>query len=159
MIEMLVVVAIISILAGIVLTGVTGFQAGARDTKRIADLKIVQTHLEAYAQRFGHYPGESNGAYGPVSDWAELTTTLNTVLGVRIPNDPIKGRNYMYATDGGAGEENLKYVLGARLERPNNALDSTANPQELDALLTDTEGPSGMDCLDDATDLQYCIGS
>ena len=45
LIEMLVVVAIISILAGVVLTGVTGFQANARDTKRIAHLKQMQNYL------------------------------------------------------------------------------------------------------------------
>ena len=51
LIEMLIVIAVISILAGIVLVGVTGFQETARDTKRIGDLRGVQNSLELYYTR------------------------------------------------------------------------------------------------------------
>ena len=54
LIEMLVVVAVIAILAGVVLTGVTGFQQSARDAKRIGDLRNIKNHLELYFNKCGH---------------------------------------------------------------------------------------------------------
>jgi len=152
LIEMLVVVAIISILASVVLTGVTGFQASARDTKRIADLNQIKNYLEQYYNRWGHYPGDSSGAVTATTDWASLSSALAS-FGVRLPNDPISGRTYYYATE---TAERLRYALGAKLEKDSNAL---RNPQELDAadISSWTTVPSGMSCDDNF--LGYCVGS
>ena len=168
LIEMLVVVAIISILAGIVLTGVTGFQANARDTKRIADLKQIQNYLELYYNRFGHYPGgagapPSGAPNGAVSDWEALRDSL-AGLGVTLPNDPLSNRSYFYATD---SADNAHYILGAKLERDNNAL---RRPEDLDSGDVDAKATlygfgswsfsSGVDsssCNDDSPTFGYCI--
>lgn len=163
LIEMLVVVAIISILAGIVLTGVTGFQANARDTKRIADLKQIQNYLELYYNRFGHYPGTAAGAVGAPANWDALVTALGG-LGVTVPSDPLGTRDYWYATD---AADNTHYILGARLERDNNAL---RRPEDLDSAdvtakatlygitYAFTSGSSAASCEDTAPSvLGYCI--
>lgn len=56
LIELLVVIAIIGILASIVIVGVGGVRERARDTKRKADLKTIQTALENYYSKEKHYP-------------------------------------------------------------------------------------------------------
>ena len=159
LIEMLVVVAIISILAGVVLTGVTGFQANARDTKRIADLKQMQSYLELYYNKEGQYP--SSSVY---TTWTSLKTQMDTELSVNIPVDPIDNDDYkyFYGTD---DSDFTKYILGAGLERENQALD---NPGDLDK--TDVESKEALydiayvftdsrtadDCEDSAVPYGYC---
>ena len=159
LIEMLVVVAIISILAGVVLTGVTGFQANARDTKRIADLKQMQSYLELYYNKEGQYP--SSSVY---TTWATWNTHMDTELSVNIPVDPIDsaGYKYFYGID---DEDFTKYILGAGLERENQALN---NPGDLDKAdvgaketLYDityvfTDSLTSDDCEDDSVPYGYC---
>src|SRR3989344_4158899 len=87
LIEMLIVIAVIAILAGVVLTGVGGFQASARDTRRIGDLRNVQNYLELYFNKCGHYPVTGStgtdcgtpGANGGTLTWALLETALKGV--------------------------------------------------------------------------------
>lgn len=157
LIEMLVVVAVIAILSGLTLTGIGGFTSRARDTERIGDLRNIQTHLELFFNKCGHYPGPTSGTAagceGGASTWAELTSTLDEAVGANIPNDPIAGRDYYYAYSDGA----IEYALGATLENDNNALRDVADLEDSD--LTDaglTNKTSGMEC--DDSELGYCIG-
>lgn len=61
LIELLVVIFIIGLLASIVVVGVNEARKKARDAKRMADLKAVQTALELYNDEFGNYPMEGDG--------------------------------------------------------------------------------------------------
>ncbi len=144
LIEMLVVIAVIAILATVVLTGVTGFQASARDTRRVGDLRNVQNYLELYFSQCGHYPGGANCTIATPGNWAALSTTI-TGMGIAtvFPNDPVKNRNYSYGVE---GTENLQYVIGAKLEKKNSALGSDLTGQIF-----------GVDCTD--ASLIYCVGS
>ncbi len=160
LIEMLVVVAIISILAGIVLTGVTGFQANARDTRRIADLSQVRNYLEIYFNKHGHYPGDAAGAIAATSDWVAMTTALAD-SGVTVPNDPLNAnlstRTYYYAVQT-TPNENLKYVIGAKLERDNNVLNRVGEVDTVSA--AEFTGSATTAVCDDATPaFGYCISS
>jgi len=164
LIELLVVIAIIAILAGVVLTGVTGFQANARDTKRVGDLKNIQNNIELYFSRCGFYPGGFDAAATPPTcnttnpaDWGDLDGTLNEATGARIPNDPTATttQDYFY----GVSSDNLSYVLGAKLEKPNRVLEDS---QEIDS--SDLSGSwewtgahDALSCDDD--NLGYCVGS
>lgn len=56
LIEMLVVVAIIGILSAFVLTEIGDVRGNVRDTKRIADIRLIQAALEAYYDRMDGYP-------------------------------------------------------------------------------------------------------
>ncbi len=56
LIELLVVIAIIGLLASIVLVSLNSARAKARDVRRVADLKQVQTALEMYYDTNGSYP-------------------------------------------------------------------------------------------------------
>jgi len=146
LIEMLIVIAVIAILAGVVLTGVSGFQASARDTRRVGDLRNVQNHLELFFNRCGHYPVDSGTTCGGATDsagtvsWADLVTALETVTS-QVPTDPGAG-DYEY----GHGDSGLSYILEATLERDNSVLQ-----EDIDGTVF------GVDCAD--ASLYYCIQS
>lgn len=147
LIEMLIVIAIIGILASIVLVGLGPIQRQARDSRRISDLRSVQTLLEICYTRNGQYPNSAN--------YATLATALvgtgappagcGTPAPARVvPNDPNAGGTYLYGQTGGTS-----YTLGATLEDiGNNALD------------TDIDGTvNGVNCgVAGPTDSVYCVG-
>lgn len=162
LIEMLVVVAIISILAGIVLTGVTGFQANARDTRRISDLAQVRNYLEIYFNKHGHYPGDVDGAITTTANsWESMTDALAD-SGVTVPNDPLSAnlasRTYYYSVQVSPAE-NLTYIIGAKLERDNNVLDRVGEIDDVDT--TEFAGGTATStvCDDTSPAFGYCIGS
>lgn len=157
LIEMLIVIAVISILAGIVLVGITGFQSSARDTKRVGDLSSVRNNLELYFTRCGHYP--TSGACGsPASsgsnlDWDALGTELAAQDIIsdssRLPNDPRAGATYVYAF----GDDGLSYVLGATMENDGT---QSLNPASGDL---DGNPPTGFTGSITCDDPVYCVGS
>jgi prepilin-type N-terminal cleavage/methylation domain-containing protein len=55
-VELLIVIVVIGILAGLVLVTFNGIQQKARNTERTTDLKAIQSHLEAYNAQNGRYP-------------------------------------------------------------------------------------------------------
>jgi len=58
LIELLVVIAIIGILASVVLSSLSSARAGARDAKKISEIRQIQTALELYRNQFGQYPNQ-----------------------------------------------------------------------------------------------------
>lgn len=149
LIEMLIVIAVIAILAGVVLTGVSGFQASARDTRRIGDLRNSQNFLELYFTRCGHYPGgmvagicDSNDP----ADWEALEGMFQEEANgftSNFPQDPVGTKSYVYDVDS-AGDR-LQYAISATLERSNQALNDDAS----------TPSWSSIEC-DDIV-LEYCV--
>lgn len=146
LIEMLIVIAVIAILAGVVLTGVSGFQASARDTRRIGDMRNVQTYLELYFNKCGHYPVNGTGACGNVPtsqgtlEWGQLVSALETVTS-QVPSDPLDGGSYRYAY----GPNAVSYALQATLERDNSVL------------RTNMDSTFGLTCNEEAK--EYCVKS
>jgi len=59
-VELLIVIVIIGILAGLVITQIIGATAKARDTERKTDLDQVANQLEVYYARNGFYPTLAN---------------------------------------------------------------------------------------------------
>ena len=55
-VELLIVIVIIGILAGLVITTFVGIQARGRDSERQTDIKAIQGQLEAYFANNGGYP-------------------------------------------------------------------------------------------------------
>lgn len=60
LIELLVVIAIIGLLATLSIVSLSGVRSRARDTRRIADVRQIQTALVLYQNSYGQYP-ESDG--------------------------------------------------------------------------------------------------
>lgn len=107
LIELLVVIAIIGILAGIIITGLSGAKASGRDGKRISDIKNIQLALGVYYNDNFKYPYQ--------------LSSLETGYISKVPKDP-NGSDYFYSPLGlssactyqGVGPQ--KYHLGAVLE-------------------------------------------
>ena len=59
-VELLIVIVVIGILAGLVITTYNGIQQKARNTERTTDLKTFQSQLEAYYAQNGRYPSNTD---------------------------------------------------------------------------------------------------
>lgn len=114
LLELLVVIGIIGLLASIIVINLTGARKRARDTKRIADIRGMQTAAEEYYGKNGYYP----------------QTIGNMVTGQQIPIwplDPLAPSGtvcaansnscyyYAYYTPGGANGPQ-SYHIGSSLE-------------------------------------------
>lgn len=59
-VELLIVIVVIGILAGLVITTYNGIQQKARNTERTTDLKTFQSQLEAYYATNARYPSSTD---------------------------------------------------------------------------------------------------
>jgi len=71
LIELLVVVFIIGMLATLIIVNISEARKSARDAKRVANLKAIQTALEMYNQKNGEYPNraECTNTTGGTGAW------------------------------------------------------------------------------------------
>ncbi|MFA5644400.1 MAG: prepilin-type N-terminal cleavage/methylation domain-containing protein [Patescibacteria group bacterium] len=108
LVELLVVIAIIGILATLAIVSLQNARARARDAKRIADIKQIQTALELYFNDNGAYPASTS-----------VTSSIRSISRVymerypQAPNPPDgdcteENNEYVYTE---AGEDNGSYVL------------------------------------------------
>jgi prepilin-type N-terminal cleavage/methylation domain-containing protein len=141
LVEILVVVAIIGILAGVVLTNLTSGRTRARDTERLQDLKTIQGELETYYAQNGKYPraidfcGHSPPVFSNESCWQSFIR--DTTLLPTMPQDPLNTGNncgttagcyvYMYCQYNTA----QSYVLEANLENAPSTV--YGNPSSLNS--------------------------
>lgn len=141
LIEMLIVITIIALLASLILVGMGGARAKARDSRRIADLHAIQNALELYYAKFYFYPQ-------PQSDWrgfSLILTNPETGIGVSsVPKDPLTNVGWTYYY--GRSSDGQDYVLGARLETKDPALDD-----DIDGTVY------GVDCGNFVGDTIYCV--
>lgn len=101
LIELLVVIAIIGILAGVVIASLNSARAKARDARRLADMKTLQTAINAFYLDNGRYPYISSDT--PPSNWD--TTDNGTFIQELVTNgylptpilDPINSGSYVYS--------------------------------------------------------------
>ncbi len=99
LIELLVVIAIIGLLASIVLTSVNTARKLARDAKRKADIKQIDTAIQAYTIDKDHAPyagkfnckaenpGNCSTIYDYSDQWVELRKDISSYAS-NIPHDP-----------------------------------------------------------------------
>lgn len=126
LVELLIVIAILSILSTL---GVTNFQTArikARDLNRKSDLASIAKSLEAYVNDHRSYPTSDTSfrikckTDGSICDWgAEFSDTTGTVYIIKLPSDPGQ-YSYRYYSTG------TSYTLHARLE---NNQDSSLIPE------------------------------
>ena len=112
LIELLVVISIISLLSSIVLTSVNSARAKARDARRIADLKQIQTALELYYDSNNAYPSSGGNwrshcpAYGGYTDSSGPNAYIPNLAPTYIPTLPLDpksdsgGSCYLYNSNG-----------------------------------------------------------
>ena len=106
LVELLVVIAIIGLLSTIAVVSLGGARIKAKDAKRIADLRSMQTALETALN--------SSSSINWADGSAATTTMVDMGYLTAMPIDPLSSANnsYVYCADGG------KYVLAANLEAP-----------------------------------------
>jgi len=114
LIELLVVIAIIGILASMVLVGLNGTRAKARDAERKSDLRQLKAALELY------YADQNPNTY---KAQATAVTASSTTMGLdenyikNVPTDPSGTKPYLYQTDA----DGKNYAIFAGLENTKDA--------------------------------------
>lgn len=116
LVELLVVIAVIGILATLAVVSLQGARKGARDAKRIANIKQIQTALELYYNDQGQYPESLNFGQGSIE-------SPNAVYMEKIPSAPSPadgncGSNnaYLYIPIGINGRAyQISFCLGSKV--------------------------------------------
>jgi len=128
-VELLIVIVVIGILAGLVITTYNGIQQKARNTERTTDLKTFQSQLEAYYAQNARYPSSTDlgsnsannvtfiGANLKGMDKETLRDPKATAGDYSLGTAAASGK-YAYAPspagcDNGAGGDCTSYVLTA----------------------------------------------
>jgi general secretion pathway protein G len=120
LIELLVVIAIIGLLSTLAVVALGSARTKARDSKRLADLKQLQTALELYYTDQNAYPSGSGIALGS-TNYVCLNSSGFTTAGCtspymgQVPVDPKSG-NYSYTA------ATSSYSITATLEGTINNL-------------------------------------
>ncbi len=121
LIELLIVIAIIGMLATLAVVSLTSAQQRARDTKRVADIKALQTAMELNWNENAQYPALVAGT----DTWATLSAGLTDFISA-LPVDPdhADGSTYTYLVNMTATDTQQQYYVAATLENPtHNALE------------------------------------
>ncbi|NCU43236.1 prepilin-type N-terminal cleavage/methylation domain-containing protein [Candidatus Falkowbacteria bacterium] len=125
LVELLVVVAIIGILAAVSVVALNTARARARDSRRVADVRQMQTALELYYNDEGTYPA-SAAPGGQIK-----ASTSGTVYMSQIPTPPsphdgnctAANNLYLYAIQG-SGTTNPSYTITYCLGSATGGLDA-----------------------------------
>jgi len=127
LVELLVVVAIIGLMAAVALVALNSARQKARDARRVADIRQVQTALEMYYSDQNGYPSGTNimigntaGAAGACIDNAGMTAACSgTVYMARTPSNPAPTNDgscavasYLYNSASNTTYQ-IQYCLGA----------------------------------------------
>ena len=124
LIELLVVIAIIGLLSTLAVVALGSARVKARDSKRLSDLKQVQTALELYYTDNNGYPTASAVSLGS-TNYACLNTSGFAAVGCsspymgNVPSDPRSG-TYSYTS-----AASTTYTISATLEGTMSGLSGT----------------------------------
>jgi len=135
LIELLVVIAVIGILAAVIMASLNTARSKARDAKRIADLKQVQTALELYRNENNSYPA---GSYTTIVNWTNMLTT-NLITPGYLSGVPLDPGSYIYRyysgtypyTCNGISWTSYEYVLTFDLENSSSTVPLTGGTAAL----------------------------
>ncbi|MBH41479.1 MAG: hypothetical protein CL685_02095 [Candidatus Magasanikbacteria bacterium] len=123
LIELLVVIAIIGLLSTLAVIALGSAREKARDAKRLADLKQMQTALEFYYTENSEYP-ESQvaqnlgaGAFTCLGNGGFDAAGCDDPIVGQVPVGPAAGEKYTYTSADGTS-----YIITATLEGSSNGL-------------------------------------
>lgn len=123
LIELLVVIAIIGLLSTLAVVALGSAREKARDSKRLSDLKQVQTALELFYTDQSAYPTGTAVVLGTDATCLDsvgfkASGCTDPYMGL-VPKDPQTGGTYSYTSDG------LTYTITAALEGNVNGMEGT----------------------------------
>jgi len=115
LIELLVVIAIIGLLATMSVIALSGAREKARDSRRLSDIKQMQTALEMYYSASSSYPTSISGtieADGNVymADVPSNPEPANDSACSDLPTD----QDYIYTQTDSGGSYTIQYCIGNR---------------------------------------------
>jgi len=118
LIELLVVISIIGILATLSVVVVNNARAKARDARRVADIKQIQTALELYYEDVHHYPTNAEFLAGSLYSTSSLlgTTTYIGVIPLAPESDGVcseSDNTYTYQQLRSGSDYRVKFCVGA----------------------------------------------
>ncbi len=119
LVELLVVLTIIGILAGIILAAVGGARTSGKDARRISDIRQISYALGIYYSVNGSYPCALYTG-GACPDALTLEGSVGSTM-KSVPKDPSSNGIYLYAATG-SGANCTGYHLGATLDDINNPI-------------------------------------
>jgi len=156
LLELLVVIGIIGLLVSIIVVNLTGTRRRARDTKRIADIRQLQTAAEDYYGKNGKYPAIIGdlvtGAQIPIWPTDPLAPSGTSCTG----NSDLCYWYATYTPSGALGPQS--YHIGASLEEQGSMLlnqDRDCNSMNGDKCPYTSAYTSGFD----GTDATGCGGA
>lgn len=115
LIELLVVVAIIGLLATLAVVALNTARAKARDSKRVSDVKQIQTALALYFTDNSSYPTTANFVTGGAIGTSSVIYMSKIPAAPSPSNDgscPAGITDYVYSSDG-TNTYTLSYCLGS----------------------------------------------
>lgn len=126
LIELLVVIAIIGLLATLAVVALSSARTKARDSKRLSDMKQVQTALELYYTDQNSYPSQTltlgsatTSCLTTAGFVAPAACDANAYMG-QVPADPLAAQSYVYSSTG------TVYTITATLETNVSPLNAGA---------------------------------
>jgi len=115
LIELLVVIAIIGLLSSIVLVSLNSARMKARDARKIADFKNIQTALYMFYDQFGHMPNNYNPCCGACEPQTYYNQSMQELVSAGflsvIPKGP-EGGGYCYYNYGAGNSIGAIMVTG-----------------------------------------------
>ncbi|MFA7050321.1 MAG: prepilin-type N-terminal cleavage/methylation domain-containing protein, partial [Patescibacteria group bacterium] len=158
LIELLVVIAIIGILATLAVVALQQARQNARDSKRMADMKQVQTALELFFNENGRYPTEEEWNSGTIE-----SESSNNVFMYNIPSSPTPAdgncqsasNTYIYTPQNNGASYTIDFCTGKQVsDLPEGAKQMTPG-----GIIMGSSGNTGggegvptWSCGDDFTD-------
>jgi prepilin-type N-terminal cleavage/methylation domain-containing protein len=124
LIELLVVIAIIGLLSSMSVYAINVARMKARDTRRMTDLKQIQSAVELYYDDHGTYPAyiafTDNTHCGVGGNWCVFESVLAPYL-KDLPRDPLGLQTgYRYYYDSDSGDNYQTYGMMIRFENSGN---------------------------------------
>lgn len=121
LIELLVVIAIIGLLSTLAVVALNSARQKARDAKRVADIKQIQTALELYFNDQQNYPtqtapltlgtGGNNVCLNTVTAGFTTAGCPNPYMGLVPSNPSPNGAAYIYSANGTDGTYQITFSL------------------------------------------------
>lgn len=142
LIELLVVIAIIGLLATMSVVALSSAREKARDSRRLSDVKQIQTALEMYYSSVGQYPDD-------ITIGGAIATSSQTFMAA-VPANPTPvsdgacselpaGSDYGYETDTNHANYVITYCLGSQTN-DISAGTNCATPAGIAATSTNASG-------------------
>ena len=126
LIELLVIIAIIGILATLAVVALQQARSRARDSKRVADMKQIQTALELFYNENNRYPSEEEFIFGE----ALISSSTGSILMQKIPTAPTPADKdcdeydnyYKYNVNNEYSDYSINFCIGKEVANLNKGL-------------------------------------